>query len=118
MAVGRTPCSGSGFRKGVRVAEDAPVVAIGEVFEPRCMAVVGTRLTRFLRGWTGYYLMLLDSDPRALDVLEVPSSLRSQEPDDELMGRLLSWADPDLPYEDPDPYEKGLSADDLRRVFG
>ena len=52
------------------------VVEVGEIFEPRCMAIVGTSFGRFLRGRTAYYLALLEATPAALDEIGVPTEYR------------------------------------------
>lgn len=93
------------------------VVQVGEVFEARCLAVIGDDVASFLRGWTAYYLLLAadrDVSP-VLDALQVPAALRSLHDngsDDEFF-RLLQWANPALPDPRPDPYERGLTAQDV-----
>jgi hypothetical protein len=103
-------------------AEARPlVVQIGETFAPESFAVVGDDLVSFLTGWSAYYLLLLGDDADvgpALDALGVPAQLRvqsSQLGDDDL-DALLSWASPHLPDVHPDPYERGLTADDLAQI--
>ncbi len=98
---------------------DHPVLLIGEIFEPKCMAVAGTSLSAFLRGWTAFYLLAYEADPMALDLLGLPESLRygANELDDEHFVEILRWADPGLPDPDPDPYRRGLDGEDLKRLF-
>jgi hypothetical protein len=96
-------------------------VQVGETFEPASFAVVGDDLESFLAGWTAYYLLLLgdeiDVGP-ALDALGVPAQLRVQSSGlgDEDLDALLAWASPHLPDVHPDPYERGLTADDLAQI--
>jgi hypothetical protein len=103
-------------------AEARPLaVQVGEIFEPASFAVVGDDLESFLAGWTAYYLLLLgdelDVGP-ALDALGVPAQLRVQSSGlgDEDLDALLAWASPHLPDVHPDPYERGLTADDLAQI--
>ena len=117
--------NGAGDAFGVWVPRDGAgspvVVQLGEVFEERCLAVVGDDLPSFLCGWTAYYLLLADegSDVSdALDALGVPPSLRSLEEDgsDDEFFRLLRWASPNLPDPQPDPYERGLTAEQVDAI--
>lgn len=96
-----------------------PVLEIGTIFGPQCMAVVGTGFLPFLYGWTTFYLMLLEADSMALDAIELPASLRvrSDELDDEVFARLRKWADPDLPNYHPDPYRQGHDVEGLWTLF-
>lgn len=94
-----------------------PIVEIGSVFEPECMAIAGTDLAPFLLGWTAYYSLLLEADHHVLDAIGVPPSLRDEELDDELFAQLRRWADPGLPDPYPDPYEKGHSAQQLTNLL-
>jgi hypothetical protein len=94
------------------------VVEVGGVFEPETLAVVGTDLAAFLTGWSAYYLLLVtpEHDTAAgLDALGVPDELRTPgaELDDDDMAALLAWASPDLPDPAPDPYERGLTAEQV-----
>jgi len=102
--------------QGIAGKAQIPVIMVGEIFTPRCMAVVGTSLASFLKAWSAFYIQ---NDPDdigdALDALGVPSELRNWEPD---MSALFAWADPSLPDTNPDPYERGLTADELRQMYG
>jgi hypothetical protein len=94
---------------------DHPVVEIGEIFEPGCMAVVGTSLDRFLLAWSAYYLLLEEAPASALDAIGFPRDLWA----DELMhGEHHAWADPGLPDRAPDPYVQRYDVHDLHRQFG
>ena len=104
--------------------EPHPIIEVGEIFEPRSFAVIGTNLVPFLRVWTAYYAVIClgDTDPqavqRALEAIGVPRTLRDMEPDDPLLESLFSWADPSLPDHLPDPYQRGLTAEQLRANYG
>jgi hypothetical protein len=94
------------------------VVKIGAIFEPGCMGVVGEDLNAFLRAWTAYYLLLPDrvAVTPGLDALELPEHLRADDPDDETFAQIVEWASPTLTGSMSDPYEAGLTADDVRRI--
>jgi hypothetical protein len=98
-------------------AYDHPVVQIGELFEPACMAVYGTSLVRFLAAWSAYYLLLEEAPARALRALGVPRALRAEESADDY-GAFAAWADPGLPDPAPDVYETAYDVEGLRRLFG
>lgn len=91
-----------------------PVVIVGAIFEEeRNFALAGTDLAPFLRAWSGHYLQISDDSPvEALDVLDLPQSLR---PIDDSKGLVpyFEWADPLLPDLDPNPYERGLTEHEL-----
>lgn len=109
---------------GSVIDDPHPVIEVGAIFEPKSFAIVGTSLVTFLRVWTAYYAVLClgDTDSkavqRALEAIGVPKTLRDMEPDDVLLQRLFSWADPSLPDHLPDPYQRGLTAGQLRANYG
>lgn len=93
----------------------APVVEIGAVFgDQRCLALVGTSIGRFLTAWTAFYSVVVEADGACLDALQAPTRLQNREPDDRLLRSIFKWADADLPRLMPDPYEHGMTADDVR----
>lgn len=96
-----------------------PVLEIGEIFEPKCMALLGTSVLPFLLGWTAHYLLLLEADVKALDAIELPTSLRVQpdELDENLFAELRKWADPKLLDYYPNPYRQRYDAEGLRALF-
>ena len=98
-------------------ALDAPVVLVGQVFEPNCMAVMSQGVASFLTAWTAYYLQLIEGPDEAQDALGTPPSLRSPDPDEELFYGCLRWASPDLPDPRPDPYARGLTAEELHSLL-
>jgi hypothetical protein len=58
---------------------------------------------------------------KALDALGVPANLRAMDPEAEeaeLKKKLYEWADPALPDHSPDPYDRGLTAEQLRNSYG
>jgi hypothetical protein len=96
---------------------DPPVVLLGQVFEPKCLAVMSLGVVSFFKGWTAYYLQVIEAPDEAQDALGTPSFLQSTDPDEELLYRCLAWASPDLPDPRPDPYTRGLSAEELASLL-
>jgi hypothetical protein len=96
-----------------------PVLQIGEIFEPKCMAIAGTDFVPFLYSWTAYYLMLYETNNAAIDALGIPYSLRhkADEMDDDIFAQLCRWADPRLRDSNPNPYEHGYDAEELKILF-
>jgi hypothetical protein len=96
-----------------------PIVVIGEIFEPQCMAIEATGLIPFLLGWTAYYLMLYEAESYVLDALGLPQSLRFREDemDENVFAKLRQWADPKLLDLNPDPYRHGLDGERLKKKF-
>lgn len=94
-----------------------PVVMVGQVFEPASLALVGTDLPQFLRAWSGYYMILLESPIEALDALGLPESLREID-DDAGLAPYFRWADPAKADPYPDPYERGLDAAGIATLIG
>jgi hypothetical protein len=94
------------------------VVQIGGVFEEACLAVVAENLECFLRAWGTYYGLLL-GEPAEVEQLiaelEIPEELRSLDDDgsDEEFHAVLAWACPGLPDPRPDPYARGLTAEQV-----
>jgi len=87
---------------------DPPAVMVGMTLKPACLALVGSRFSRFLMGWTAYYMVLLNAPGEAFEVLGLRGEL--QESDLESISPYFAWADPDLPDPDPDPYVRGHDA--------
>ena len=94
--------------------DDCPVIELGET---DVMAIAGTNLYRFLKGRTAYYLLLREADARSLDALGLPTDLRTDDLDDDHFARIRKWADPGIPDPWPDPYRRGVTADELRSRF-
>jgi hypothetical protein len=96
-----------------------PILVIGEIFEPRCMAIEATGLFPFLLGWTAYYCLLYEAESSLLDALGLPESLRfnPDEVDDTVFARLRQWADPNLPDPNPDPYRHGYDTESLMSIL-
>ena len=114
-----------------------PIIEVGELFEEGCMGIAGTNLLSFLHGWSAYRLMLEESNElrivelgedkdapnrlqriqTALDMLQVPQSLRGDNFDDEI-APFRKWADPQLPDPYGDSYSQGYTISDLKRIFG
>ena len=100
-----------------RTLSSAPVVMIGSVFEPACMALVGRTVSGFLRAWSGHYLDLLDAPQQSFAALGLPVHLRGTH-DQSGWAPYFEWADPSLPDYDPDPYSRGLDARGIAGVIG
>jgi hypothetical protein len=62
--------------------------------------------------------MLLEADMSALDVLSVPQSLRSSDPDDGTWQAILMWADPCRSTLSDNPYTARLKAEDVTAALG
>ena len=104
-----------------------PIIEVGSIFEPGCMAVVGTNLTSFLLGRSAYHFISeiyhFDSDEEsnasnrlnqlqtALDILQVPQILRHVEffgDDERHFSQIIKWADPLLPTRVPVLISRGI----------
>ena len=107
-----------------------PIIEVGRMpGEDGCMGVAATNLISFLRGWAAYHLVDEERDElaedgeklkaiqTALDMLEVPQSLRGDNFDDE-MAPFRKWADPHLPDPYGDSYSQRYTITDLKRLFG
>jgi hypothetical protein len=94
-----------------------PIVEVGELFEPGCLALAGTDLIQFLSGYTAYYLLVLDR-PDLLRGLGVPRDLERLEPNDDSFATLRAWADPALPNPMADPYVDRLDPLALATIVG
>ena len=103
--------------------EEAPpvIVEIGAIFEPGTMSIVGSSLFPFLLGQSAYYVQVWCEDRKpltqALDILEVPPNLRTDNPDDDLMTAVIDWADPNRPDTPFDAYKARLDADGVRGIL-
>ncbi len=94
---------------------DCPVI---ELTTGDAMAIAGTSFCRFLKGRTAYYLLMEEADQEALDALGLPAELQSDEFDDDHFAQIIRWADPDIPDPLPDPYQRGVTVQELRDRFG
>ena len=114
-----------------------PIIEVGELFEEGCMGVVGTNLLSFLFGWAAYHLVYDERDKlwkielgedkdapnqlkriqTALDMLQVPQSLRGEHFDHD-MPPFRKWADPQLPDPHGSSYSQEYTVADLKRLFG
>jgi SMI1/KNR4 family protein SUKH-1 len=93
--------------------ETAPVVELGQLFEPGCMAVAGRTLRLFLLIRTANFLLSradeFDTQP-ALDVLGVPAALRDRARRDVTWDGVARWADPTWRDGQDNPYGECLTA--------
>ena len=117
------------------------IIEVGTIFEEGCMGVVGTNLISFLRGWSAFQFVMEEDDElwkvelgedkdapnrlkriqTALDMLQVPQSLRAEhhhEDPDENFAQLRKWADPNLPDPAGNSYSQLYTITDLKRIFG
>lgn len=94
-----------------------PIIQIGEIFEPGCMAFAGSSLLNFLLTYTSLYLMLEEGFESALDLLGVPKKLRTNDPDDDDFVKIRNWADPNLTGYSPDPYECKYDAEEIKKIL-
>ena len=115
-----------------------PIIEVGELpGEDGCMGIAGTHLLSFLRGWSAYHLVYdernelrivelgedkdatnrLKRIQTALDMLQVPQSLRGDNFDDTLPP-FKRWADKALPDPYGDSYSQEYTITDLKRIFG
>ncbi|MYE88630.1 SMI1/KNR4 family protein [Candidatus Poribacteria bacterium] len=106
-----------------------PIIEVGELHDEGCMGVAGTNLLSFLHRWSAYHLVYDERDKleeggeelrriqSALDMLQVPQSLRGEHFDDE-MSPFRKWADPQLPNPYGDSYSQQYTIGDLKRLFG
>ena len=117
--------NGQGDSFGLWVPRDGDarpvVVQIGAVFEEACLAVVAEDLECFLRAWGTYYGLLLGEPSQVqamIAELEVPEELSSLDEDgsDEEFYAVLAWACPGLPDPKPDPYERGITAEQVNEL--
>jgi hypothetical protein len=104
------------YPSGAPADGPTPVVMIGSIFEPGCLALAGTDLPKFLLAWSGYYLALLDAPTEALDALGLPDSLRRIDKDGSF-APYFRWADPSLPDPVPDPYSQRMDAEEIAAVI-
>ena len=91
------------------------VVSIGAIFEEDCLAIAGTSLARFLLTMTGFYMAQQDAPPAAMDAIGLPAELRAAH---SVLEPYVRWADPALPYSEPDPYDQRLTPAQVRDLLG
>jgi hypothetical protein len=101
-----------------------PIIHIGEIREPGCMAVAATNLLSFLAIQTAGYFLFVDQQPtKALDHLGLPQELRFDVKDasDDQLEALGRWADPLMPLMPDDvsgdPYTDRHDAKKLEKIF-
>lgn len=92
--------------------DPTPVIEIGEIFDGGGLALVGSSLPRFLRMVSGFHLARRENSA-ASDAIGLPQSLRR---DQGRFAPLVAWADPALPFPEPDPYVQRLTRADVQRL--
>ena len=100
-------------RRGATV-DDCPVI---ELCETEAMAIAGTGLCNFLKGRTAFYLLAEEAPAKSLDALGLPVELRTDVLYDDDFSRIIQWADPTIPDPLPDPFERGVTVEELRSRF-
>lgn len=99
------------YPDGAAPDDPTPVIEIGAIFEGGGLALLGTSLPRFLRMISGFHLSGLATSP-ASDAIDLPPPLRR---DHDRLAPLIAWADPGLPFPEPDPYVQRLTRSDIAR---
>ena len=94
--------------------DDCPVI---ELCETEAMAIAGTGLCNFLKGRTAFYLLAEEAPAKSLDALGLPVELRTDVLYDDDFSRIIQWADPTIPDPLPDPFERGVTVEELRSRF-
>jgi hypothetical protein len=100
------------YPDGAPPDDPTPVIEIGEIFEDAGLALIGTSLPRFLRSMTAFRLAY-EGEEEAAAALGVPPALRSRH---ERFAPFIAWADPTLPFPEPDPYVQRLTTEDIARL--
>jgi hypothetical protein len=100
------------YPDGASPDDPTPVIEIGEIFDGGGLALLGSSLPRFLRMISGFHLARRDN-PAASDAIGLPQALRR---DQDRLAPLVAWADPALPFPEPDPYVQRLTRADIARL--
>ncbi len=98
--------------------EVCPVIEMGAIFEPGCMAIAGTSILRFVRGRLAYYLLVEEASRFALDALDVPLRFRVPQMDNKLFVDLRRWVDPAHPEPDKSCYDARHDAAAINTLLG
>jgi hypothetical protein len=101
------------YPDGASPDDPTPVIEIGEIFDGGGLALLGSSLPRFLRMVSGFHLAGRENSA-ASDAIGLPQSLRR---DQDRFGPLVAWADPALPFPEPDPYIQRLTRTDIARLI-
>lgn len=95
-------------------ADPTPVIEIGEIFDGGGLTLVGSNLPPFLRMISGFHLGGGQENVAASDAVALPLALRR---DHDRLAPLIEWADPFLPFPEPDPYVQRLTVSDIARLL-
>jgi hypothetical protein len=107
-----------GFWKSTPATKRGAIVEIGHLYEPRCMALAATSLTRFLLSQTAYHLLRRGVNSGALDALGLPQDLRVERPlPKSHYEAVIRWADPERPQSPVSPFEARLDAAGVRTLL-
>ena len=101
------------YPDGASPDEPTPVIEIGEIFDEDGLALIGSSLPRFLRMISGFNLAGGENSA-ASDAIGLPQALRRG--DHHRIAPFIAWADPALPFPQPDPYVQRLTRTDIARL--
>jgi hypothetical protein len=101
------------YPAGASPDSPTPVVEIGEIFDGGGLALLGSSLPRFLRMISGFHLAGRENSA-ASDAIGLPLNLRR---DHNRLAPMVAWADPILPFPEPDPYVQRPTAIDLAHLI-
>ena len=100
------------YPDGASPDDPTPVIEIGEIFDGGGLALLGSSLPRFLRMISGAHLAGRGNSA-ASAAIGLPLALRR---DHDGFAPLVAWADPGLPFPEPDPYVQRLTRADIQRL--
>jgi hypothetical protein len=100
------------YPDGASPDDPTPVIEIGEIFDGGGLALLGSSLPRFLQMISGFHLAGRQNSA-ASDAIGLPQSLRR---DHDRFAPFVAWADPALPFPEPDPYVQRLTRADIQRL--
>jgi hypothetical protein len=100
------------YPDGASPHDPTPVIEIGEIFEGGGLALLGSSLPSFLRMISGFHLAGREY-AAASDAIGLPNALRH---DQDRFASFVAWADPALPFPEPDPYVQRLTRADVQRL--
>jgi hypothetical protein len=101
------------YPAGASPDDPTPVIEIGEIFDGGSLALIGSSLPCFLRMVSGFHLAGRENS-EASDAIGLPHALRR---DQDRFAPLVAWADPALPFPEPDPYVQRLTRADIARLI-
>jgi hypothetical protein len=97
------------YPDGASPKNPTPVIEIGENSR---FALSASSLPRFLRMISGFHLAGVENTA-ASDAIGLPRALRRHH---DRIAPFVAWADPGLPFPEPDPYVQRLAVGDIARL--